>query len=277
MIRTLLRGLGALCAAAILASCSQVEEPAAMAPSAPGMQPNILLVIADDIGVDMTTQMYPGLIEHLQAQYGPDGFDNPDWRKIDGHPTSTPVLNAFARQSMRFTANWANPFCSPTRASLLTGLNTAQTHVATYADALDQSYDSFVTQLGKAGYATGVFGKWHMAGLEGRGQAPDYPGMKPAEAGSTGSAETCPPRCRLTGCGRSTSRMARCRPASGAPSSRWRARCPASRRPPMPRWSRWPRRSTGCASVTGSIPSGRGSAGWPSISATPPPMPIPRR
>jgi len=146
-------------------------------------RPNILLIISDDVGLDMSTGMYPGMIEQLVSQYGPEGFNHPEWQKIDGHPASTPNLDAFAQQGMRFTANWANPFCSPTRASLLTGLNASQTNVATYADALDQGHDSFVRWLSDAGYATAVFGKWHMAGLPGQGDAPDYPGMKPAEAG----------------------------------------------------------------------------------------------
>src|SRR5690606_23040497 len=64
-----------------------------------------------------------------------------------------------------------------------TGLYAANTRVATYADALSQNHDSFVRSLHDAGYSTSVFGKWHMAGLAGRGNQPSYPGMKPLEAG----------------------------------------------------------------------------------------------
>ena len=79
---------------------------------------------------------------------------------------------------MRFTQAWVNPFCSPTRTSILTGLYAAKTEVLDYTNYLSQNHHSFVRDLkDKGGYSTAVFGKWHMAGL-GR-----YPGMKPKEAG----------------------------------------------------------------------------------------------
>ena len=144
--------------------------------------PNILLIIGDDFGVDVTSDMYPGLIDGLVKQYGPEGLNHPHYRDIAGRPASTPVLDNFARQGMAFTNVWAEPFCSPTRASILTGLFSAKTRVLTYADALDQHHTSFVRKLkDEAGYSTAVFGKWHMAGLPGK--PVDYPGMKPKEAG----------------------------------------------------------------------------------------------
>ncbi len=144
--------------------------------------PNILLIIADDVGMDVTTGMYPGLIDGLARQYGPSGHNHSGAGAIRGRQASTPVLDRFASQGMRFANVWAHPFCSPTRAALLTGLFAAKTKVTTYADALSQNHASFVRQLkDEAGYSTAVFGKWHMAGLPG---APvDYPGMKPKEAG----------------------------------------------------------------------------------------------
>ncbi len=144
--------------------------------------PNILLIIADDVGMDVTTDMYPGLIDDLVKQYGPSGHNHPDYRKIDGRPASTPVLDKFARQGMKFANVWAHPFCSPTRATIITGLYAAKTKVTTYADALSQNHTTFVRKLKEdAGYSTAVFGKWHMAGLPGK--PVDYPGMKPKEAG----------------------------------------------------------------------------------------------
>ncbi|MEJ2247106.1 MAG: sulfatase-like hydrolase/transferase [Acidobacteriota bacterium] len=144
--------------------------------------PNILLIIADDIGMDVTTDMYPGLIDDLVNKYGPAGRNHPDYRKIDGKQASTPVLDKFASQGMKFANVWAHPFCSPTRATIITGLYAAKTKVTTYADALSQKHETFVRKLKEeAGYSTAVFGKWHMAGLPGR--PVDYPGMKPKEAG----------------------------------------------------------------------------------------------
>ncbi|HSW38762.1 MAG TPA: sulfatase-like hydrolase/transferase [Acidobacteriota bacterium] len=140
--------------------------------------PNILLIISDDIGIDMTSDMYPGMIDSLVRQYGPSGHNHPDYRMIDGRPASTPVLNSMARAGMRFTQAWTQPFCSPTRASLITGLYAAKTEVLDYTHYLSQNQRTFVRDLKeKRNYSTAVFGKWHMAGLG------VYPGMKPKEAG----------------------------------------------------------------------------------------------
>lgn len=129
-------------------------------------KPNILLIISDDIGMDVTTNMYPGLIDGLVARYGPSGLNHPQYSAIAGHPASTPNLNSLARQAMIFSNVWANPFCSPTRASILTGLYGARNDVLSYADPLSQMHTSFVRQLrDEAGYSTAVFGKWHMAWL----------------------------------------------------------------------------------------------------------------
>jgi arylsulfatase A-like enzyme len=148
----------------------------------PFRRPNILLVIADDIGMDVMSNMYPGMIDSLVNKYGPSGHNHPDYRKIAGKPASTLVLDRFASQGMRFGNIWAHPFCSPTRATILTGLFAAKTKVTTYADALSSKHTSFVQKLkDEAGYSTAIFGKWHMAGLPGK--PVDYPGMKPKQAG----------------------------------------------------------------------------------------------
>ncbi|WAT17284.1 sulfatase-like hydrolase/transferase [Aurantiacibacter sp. MUD11] len=176
------RCLAAAVATLGLAACAPQEPEPSAGEFAIDQRPNILLIISDDVGTDVTSDMFPGLIERLQATYGADGFDHPQAGRIDGHPASTPVLDAFAASGMTFSQTWAQPFCSPTRASILTGLNVRQHGVATYADALDQSHTSFVQALSDAGYATAVFGKWHMAGLP-NPNGEDYPGMKPREAG----------------------------------------------------------------------------------------------
>jgi arylsulfatase A-like enzyme len=145
-------------------------------------RPNILLVISDDVGMDTTSNMYPGLIEELVNKYGPSGLNHPNYLKINGKPASTPVLDKFSKQGMRFSNVWAHPFCSPTRATILTGLFGAKTKVTSYADALSTKHTSFVQKLkDEAGYSTAIFGKWHMAGLPGK--PVDYPGMKPKQAG----------------------------------------------------------------------------------------------
>lgn len=140
--------------------------------------PNILFVIMDDIGMDTTTQMHPGLIEELTAQYGPQGRNHPLYGRIAGRPASTPTLNTLAQQGMAFTQTWVQPYCSPTRASILTGLYAAKTQVLDYADQLSQTHKTVAQLLrDEAGYSTAIFGKWHVSGLG------VYPGMKPKQAG----------------------------------------------------------------------------------------------
>ena len=152
--------------------------------SDPVNRPNILLIIADDVGMDVTTDMYPGLIENLGKKYGPSGLNNPNYKEIKGFPASTPRLDKLTHEGMLFTNVWAQPFCSPTRAAILTGLFGKKANVLTYADALSQKHTTFVQKLkDEGGYSTALFGKWHLAGLPGNGRGPDYPGMKPKEAG----------------------------------------------------------------------------------------------
>jgi arylsulfatase A-like enzyme len=144
--------------------------------------PNILFIISDDVGLDVSTTMYPGLIEELARQYGPAGLKHAGQKAIQGRPASMPNLARLARQGIAFSNVWAQPFCSPTRASVLTGLFAAKANVLNYTDPLALKYTSFVQRLkDDAGYSTGLFGKWHLAGMPGA-QA-NYPGMKPKQAG----------------------------------------------------------------------------------------------
>jgi arylsulfatase A-like enzyme len=159
---------------------SPAALPAGEKPRTPA--PNILLIIADDVGLDVSTSMYPGLVRSVARHYGPEGLNHPGYRAIQGRPASLPNLDRLARQGMAFSNAWAQPFCSPTRASILTGLFAAKANVLNYTDPLSQHYTSFVRQLKDAGgYRTGLFGKWHLAGMP--GAAASYPGMKPKEAG----------------------------------------------------------------------------------------------
>jgi arylsulfatase A-like enzyme len=165
---------------AVAAICGVATTQAAQPPQ----RPNILLVISDDVGIDASTGMYPGLVEEMTRRYGPSGLKHPQYQRINGRPASTPNLARFARQGVTFTNTWAQPFCSPTRANILTGLFAGKVNVINYADPLPQGHTSFVRRLkDEAGYSTGLFGKWHLAGIPGRGAGANYPGMKPKEAG----------------------------------------------------------------------------------------------
>ena len=45
-------------------------------------KPNILLIIGDDFGMDVTSDMNPGLIENLEKKYGPSGYNHPEYKSI---------------------------------------------------------------------------------------------------------------------------------------------------------------------------------------------------
>ncbi len=172
-----------LLAVFMLMCLSTVSEAMGNSPSKQ-KRPNILLIIADDFGMDVTSDMYPGLIDNLEKKYGPSGHNHPGYKSIRGLPASTPRLDRLASEGMIFTNVWAHPFCSPTRSAILTGLFGKKAKVLTYADALSQKHTTFVQKLkDEGGYSTALFGKWHLAGLPGDGKGPDYPGMKPKEAG----------------------------------------------------------------------------------------------
>jgi arylsulfatase A-like enzyme len=171
-----------LLASTALMACSLAASFAIAADKKPSQPPNILLIISDDVGLDATTNMIPGLVDQVAKQYGPKGHNHPKYQSIQGHPAVTPNLDRIAKQGITFSNVWAQPFCSPTRASILTGLFAAKVNVINYTDPLSQHHTSFVRQLKEqGGYSTGVFGKWHMAGMPGKDKS--YPGMKPKEAG----------------------------------------------------------------------------------------------
>jgi arylsulfatase A-like enzyme len=162
--RQVLRGSGALAAGLALASCTDTassppagpassgrtsfstsQHPTTLGP--PSKQPNIVLIVADDIGY---------------TDLGCFGGEIP-----------TPNLDRLAAGGRRFTQMLTNPMCCPSRASLLTGLYPTQAGVGYYtSDFGSPGYvghlnDSCVTTaqvLKNAGYQTAISGKWHVSG-----------------------------------------------------------------------------------------------------------------
>ncbi len=140
--RDVLRGTLGIAGAAVAARLSY-DAPAAQAlPAAPttasGRRPNILLVLADDLG------------SHELGCYGQDRIQ-------------TPVADALALEGLRFTQAYANPSCAPTRCSLLTGLHTGHATVKENNQAPTgfAPEDATIGEVLKsAGYATGIIGKW---------------------------------------------------------------------------------------------------------------------
>jgi len=120
--------------------------------------------------------------------------DDLGWRDLGCYGSTfyeTPHLDRLAGRGMRFTQAYAaNPLCSPTRASILTGLYPARIGItapvchlpqevfeeklarqgapehralqAASATRLKTEYVTLAEVLKAAGYATGHFGKWHL-------------------------------------------------------------------------------------------------------------------
>jgi arylsulfatase A-like enzyme len=138
----------------------------------PTAKPNILLIIADDVGLDATTNLYPGLIDGLVTKYSNSN--------VRGTPASLPnVTDRLATQGMVFRNAWAQPYCSPTRAAVLTGLFEDKTQVKGPSDPmLSPLRDfTFVKLLQNNGYSTAMIGKWHLAGSGTNGTLPKQAGF----------------------------------------------------------------------------------------------------
>jgi arylsulfatase A-like enzyme len=105
-------------------------------------RPNIILILADDLG------------------YG-------DLACFGGSDIPTPRIDSIAKAGVRFTQAYAYPTCSPTRAALMTGRYAEHFGVSSALmgdDAPQFKSATTIAQLlhDKAGYATGLVGKWHL-------------------------------------------------------------------------------------------------------------------
>jgi arylsulfatase A-like enzyme len=92
--------------------------------------------------------------------YGDCGFT--------GHPfVRTPHLDKMAKAGVVFNRFYASaPVCSPTRASVMTGRHPFRTNVPNHGHYMRPDEQTIAEQLGKAGYVTGHFGKWHIGSVQ---------------------------------------------------------------------------------------------------------------
>jgi arylsulfatase A len=120
-----------------------------------GEKPNIVLILADDLG----------------------------WADLPVYGNTfheTPALDRLAASGMRFTQFYAAAVCSPTRANIQSGRHEARFgitqhipgHRRPFAKLIDPvvplqlplEVETFAERLAAVGYTTGYFGKWHLGG-----------------------------------------------------------------------------------------------------------------
>jgi arylsulfatase A-like enzyme len=115
-------------------------------PTTTAGRPNIVLIVADDLGFS-DLGCYGGEIH-------------------------TPVLDRLAMSGVRFSQFYNTARCSPSRASLLTGLHPHQTGIGIltnddrptgYPGSLNDRCQTLAEVLAAAGYATFLAGKWHLS------------------------------------------------------------------------------------------------------------------
>jgi arylsulfatase A-like enzyme len=132
-------------ALALGAAAAAAAAPTAFGEPPMKRKPNIIFILGDDLG---------------WAELGCYG------NKFN----ETPHLDALAARSVRFTdAYAAAPVCSPYRAALMTGQVPARVGITDYlrpndAKYLSTSHVTIAKLLKRAGYATGIIGKWHLTG-----------------------------------------------------------------------------------------------------------------
>jgi N-acetylglucosamine-6-sulfatase len=122
----------------VLTSTSSIAEPSLRADQ--GQRPNIVFLFSDDL----TTQAISAY------RYG-----------MELPPT--PNIDRLAAEGMLFENSFCgNSICTPSRATVMTGLHSHKNGIVHLGGALDPDRPSWPKTLQSNGYSTAVFGKWHM-------------------------------------------------------------------------------------------------------------------
>jgi arylsulfatase A-like enzyme len=129
--------------------------------TAPGTRPNIILILADDMGF---------------SDIGCFGAE-----------VETPNLDRLAAMGMRSSQWYNNPRCCPSRASIMTGLYAQQAGMGMmvgdgerypypeYAGDLSPHTCTIPEALKAAGYQTAMAGKWHLTSADPKGNKHNWP------------------------------------------------------------------------------------------------------
>ncbi|MGH1370921.1 MAG: arylsulfatase B [Cellvibrionaceae bacterium] len=128
----------------LLLTLSLVAQPNAMADTHnPNQRPNIIIMLADDLG----------------------------WADVGFHGNTeieTPSLDRLAREGVQLDRFYTAPICSPSRSALMTGrdpmvLGTAYGVIMPWNNHAVAGNETFMPQRFKdAGYQTAMIGKWHL-------------------------------------------------------------------------------------------------------------------
>lgn len=143
-------GMGALSVLLALGSMAQPAEAQTAT-----RRPNIVVVVVDDAGF---------------SDFGAFGGE-----------ARTPTIDALARRGAQFSRYHTSPLCAPSRAMILTGVDSHRTGLATipevlppeqrgrhgYTMRLERGVETIADRLRRAGYRTYVTGKWHLGHGEG--------------------------------------------------------------------------------------------------------------
>jgi arylsulfatase A len=100
-------------------------------------RPNLVLIMADDMGYECVTAN-------------------------GGGSYATPHLDRMAEQGMRFTNCHSQPLCTPSRVQIMTGRYNSENYIR--FGFLDPEETTFANALRQKGYATCIVGKWQLKG-----------------------------------------------------------------------------------------------------------------
>ena len=134
--------LFSLCISAVFIGLSCTEQGMDIGQMNSTPKPNILLVIADDMGIDATP-----------------GYD------IGDEKPNMPNLEKMMNNGITFENLWAYPSCTPTRSSIITGKYGFRSGVTQVGDVLSTNEVSLQRYLdnNNSEYSHAVIGKWHLS------------------------------------------------------------------------------------------------------------------